>query len=92
MNAIAQYKLKVICELLQSDFCCPVDPEAVRMALEPLRRRDAISLKDAAKVYDIPLERLKKRVQRAGLVPAEAGGGRGSGHLYRMADVIPLAH
>ena len=90
MNAIAQYKLNVICELLQSDFCCPVDPDAVRMALEPLRRRTTITLRDASKVYQIPMARLQKRVQRAGLVPIAKDNGKGNGHLYRIADVIPL--
>ncbi|MGN0866173.1 MAG: hypothetical protein ACI4SG_00645 [Oligosphaeraceae bacterium] len=89
MNAIAQYKLRVICELLQSDFCCPVDPEAVRMALEPLRRRSTISLRDASDVYKIPLERLKKRVQRACLSPVDR---RGMENLYRISEVIPLTN
>lgn len=91
MNAIAQYKLNVICELLQSDFCCPVDPEAVRMALGPLRRKSTITLRDAAKLYNIPVQRLQKRVHRACLSPVAKDKGKGKCNLYRIADVIPLA-
>lgn len=91
MNPIADYKLNAIRCLLDPELPSHVSTEDIRKALETLRSRQGVTIREAAEMYGVSVDVLKTRVCRAGIHPMVEGvkRSRRKASRYMLSDLMP---